>query len=256
MKGKNEFTESEIVRLKELIIKRCKSSSDKQKGIRAKMRKIGFYGKDDFGVKDMTIEKFENLIKRGVVKVIKDRTANSQKTHAMKKQVQVVSQNRVIVESFPPLVDENSEIIILGTIPGKESLLKNEYYASSRNSFWKIMSYLYNNKEELQNYGKKKECLKKHHIALWDVLSRCERDTSSDTNIVNEELNDMEVLLKEYTNIRRVICNGKQSFSYIKKAIENLNIDIEVAESTSSANTKMLEVKIENWKQCLDYEME
>ena len=70
MKGKNVFTRSEIEYLKELIKERCTADSSKQKGIRAKMRKVGFYGKDDFGITDMTIEKFEELINSGAIKVI------------------------------------------------------------------------------------------------------------------------------------------------------------------------------------------
>jgi len=69
MKGKNEFTKGEIAQLKSLIAERCKADSSKQKGIRAKMRKLGFYGGDDFGIKDMTIEKFEKLIEDEKIKI-------------------------------------------------------------------------------------------------------------------------------------------------------------------------------------------
>ena len=69
MKGKNEFTKEKIAQLKSLITERCKADSSKQKGIRAKMRRLGFYGGDDFGINDMTIEKFEQLIKSEKIKV-------------------------------------------------------------------------------------------------------------------------------------------------------------------------------------------
>ena len=63
MKGKNHFTEKEIACLRELISVRCNTiSKSKQKTIRDKMRDIGFYGRDDFGIIDMTIEKFESLV--------------------------------------------------------------------------------------------------------------------------------------------------------------------------------------------------
>ena len=72
MKGENVFTQSEISQLESLIRQRCAASPNEQKGIRAKMRKLGFYGGDDFGVKDMTIEKFRELIKDGRIRVIED----------------------------------------------------------------------------------------------------------------------------------------------------------------------------------------
>lgn len=69
MKGKNEFSQKEIKQLQELISLRMKVPSEKQKSIRQKMRKIGFYGGDDFGVKDMTLEKFNKLIKENIIKI-------------------------------------------------------------------------------------------------------------------------------------------------------------------------------------------
>lgn len=62
MKGTNVFTKSEINELRELIRQRVKADSSKQKRIRDKMRAIGFYGRDDFGIVDMTVEKFDKLI--------------------------------------------------------------------------------------------------------------------------------------------------------------------------------------------------
>ena len=58
MKGKNEFTQSEINEIVDLIRKRCSADREEQKQIRADMRRIGFYGRDDFGIFDMTEEKF------------------------------------------------------------------------------------------------------------------------------------------------------------------------------------------------------
>lgn len=62
MKGTNVFTKSEINELRELIRQRVKADRSKQKGIRDKMRAIGFYGRDDFDIVDMTVEKFDKLI--------------------------------------------------------------------------------------------------------------------------------------------------------------------------------------------------
>ena len=71
MKGKNTFTQDEIEQLKALIKERVQAKyRDKQKHIRAKMRAIGFYGGDDFGIKDCQLSDFENLIKSGRIKVL------------------------------------------------------------------------------------------------------------------------------------------------------------------------------------------
>lgn len=69
-KGKTSFTKVEIKKLKVLIENRCNASRDEQKKIRNQMRNIGFYGRDDFGIIDMTIEKFEGLIKTEKIKIV------------------------------------------------------------------------------------------------------------------------------------------------------------------------------------------
>ncbi len=70
MKGKDTFTLSEISELRNLIKERIKADRSRQKGIRAKMRRIGFYGSDDFGITDLQPSDFERLIKLGRVKVL------------------------------------------------------------------------------------------------------------------------------------------------------------------------------------------
>ena len=70
MKGKSNFKQSEIEQLKSLIRQRCNAIPSEQKAIRDKMRGLGFYVRDDWGITDMTIEKFERLIVDGVIKVI------------------------------------------------------------------------------------------------------------------------------------------------------------------------------------------
>ena len=63
MKGKNKFSPEEVNELRMLIRQRCNADRSQQKSIRAKMRRIGFYGGDDFGIIDMTVEKFDELIR-------------------------------------------------------------------------------------------------------------------------------------------------------------------------------------------------
>lgn len=46
MKGKKIFTSEEVFKIKELIRLKLQSSNNEQKGIRAKIRRIGFYWED------------------------------------------------------------------------------------------------------------------------------------------------------------------------------------------------------------------
>lgn len=69
MKGKREFTESEIARLRELIGERAQAPKGKQTQIRNKMRRIGFYGQDDWGIHDCQLEDLNGLIRSGQITV-------------------------------------------------------------------------------------------------------------------------------------------------------------------------------------------
>lgn len=69
MKGKNTFSAIEISELRSLIKERIKADRSRQKGIRAKMRRIGFYGSDDFGITDLQPADFEKLINSGRIKI-------------------------------------------------------------------------------------------------------------------------------------------------------------------------------------------
>jgi hypothetical protein len=70
MQGKNTFTQSEITELKQLIRDRIDANTSQQKSIRAKMRRIGFYGKNDFGINNLQPSDFEGLISSGQVKIV------------------------------------------------------------------------------------------------------------------------------------------------------------------------------------------
>ena len=80
MTNKNErkdtFTMDEVKELCVLIIRRCKASKlgdkNKQKNLREKMRKLGFYGGKFFGERDMDLCRFHKLIESGRLKIIDD----------------------------------------------------------------------------------------------------------------------------------------------------------------------------------------
>lgn len=147
------------------------------------------------------------------------------------------------IESFAPIVDSQSEILILGTMPSSESLRKNEYYSNSRNSFWKIIAAIYNDGKEFVNYEDKLNCIHKNHLALWDVYSSCEREGSLDSNIKQEIPNDLNAFLKLHPSIKKVVLNGREA-----ETAFNINFPHEYAMSSSSANAKSLDVKVSDWK--------
>lgn len=86
------------------------------------------------------------------------------------------------IKSFEPLVDKESKVLILGSMPGVMSLNKQQYYGNPRNHFWKIIYSLFNEVED-ELYEQKKAFLLRKGIALWDVINNCYREGSLDSNI-------------------------------------------------------------------------
>lgn len=154
--------------------------------------------------------------------------------------------NRIF--SFPPIVDSNSKILILGSIPGVKSLQKQQYYAHPQNKFWKIIFELLD-EAFTEDYGDKIQMLKKHCIALWDVIDSCERKGSLDSEIKNEEANQIPELLEKYPNIQAIFCNGGKSFKNAQKILgKHFKIPVFLLPSTSPLHTVSFEKKLEEWK--------
>lgn len=151
-----------------------------------------------------------------------------------------------MLESFAPIVDDDSRILVLGSMPGRESLMAGEYYRNQRNAFWRIISILFNNGQPFNSYEEKVACLRHNHIALWDTIKYCDREGSLDSNIRNAVRNDIAAFLKQYPNIKRVIANGATA----AKNVDYLP-DVLRAHSTSPACTIPFGKKLEEWRELL-----
>lgn len=156
-----------------------------------------------------------------------------------------------MITSFDPFVNSNTEILILGTMPGIASLEKQEYYAHPRNHFWKIMYTLFDGMPIAENFEAKINFLRGNRIGLWDVLQNCERKGSLDTHIKKQTENDFESLFQKFTGIRKIVFNGKESHRYfVKKFGQIKGITYYVMPSTSPANTMSFQKKLEIWSNC------
>ena len=109
-----------------------------------------------------------------------------------------------------PIYEKDSELLILGTIPSVKSRELGFYYMHPQNRFWKVLAAL-KEEEVPETIEEKKYFLKKHKIALWDVLASCEIAKSSDSSIKNIKVNDIGRLLKE-TNIKKIYITGKKAY--------------------------------------------
>ncbi|PKM90064.1 MAG: DNA-deoxyinosine glycosylase [Firmicutes bacterium HGW-Firmicutes-12] len=168
------------------------------------------------------------------------------------------SSNLCIKKSFNSIVNANSRVLILGSMPGEESLRKQEYYAYAKNQFWPIIYTIFDRELDL-SYERRVEFLLEKGIALWDVIERCERKGSLDANIRNERPNDINGLLENNPKIVLVCFNGTKAYETYKKKtgfLKDDKIKYQRLPSTSpipGKNIKSFAEKVEDWKIILEY---
>lgn len=165
-----------------------------------------------------------------------------------------------LVHSFEPVIGRKPRILILGSMPGVVSLQAVQYYANPRNAFWPIMAELFGIKIDC-DYEERVEQISCLPVVLWDTIKACHREGSLDSNIKKHQLeaNNIPSLLKQYSDIRLVACNGATSEKYFNQLVklrlpEDHGVVVKRLPSTSPANATMnFDQKLSSWREILDF---
>ena len=137
---------------------------------------------------------------------------------------------------FNPVFDKNSRVLILGSFPSVKSRQVEVYYGNKQNRFWRILSSFFGEELPLST-DEKISLLKRHYVALWDIVTQCEIVGSSDVTIKNYKVADLEIVTS-VANLELIILNGGKAAEIFKKNYSWLNIRTEFLPSTSPANTR------------------
>ena len=169
----------------------------------------------------------------------------------MKKPANKAIRTRVTHE-FPALYDRESQVLLLGSIPSPKSREMAFYYGHPQNRFWKVMAAVLGESVP-ETIAQKKAMLKKHHVALWDVLDSCTIVGASDTSIEDPVVNNIKELVKK-SKVTRIFCTGATAHKlYQKLCAQDVGIDAVKLPSTSPANCAVsLEKLVEAYKVILE----
>ncbi len=137
------------------------------------------------------------------------------------------------IKCFNYIADENSKVLILGSMPSVKSLEAGQYYAHPQNRFWRVMFSLFK-KEYSVDYEERKKLILDGGVALWDTIGECLRPGSMDSDIKNARPNDIRALLNKYPGITRIAANGGKSADMLAKFFPDLSFTR--LPSTSPAN--------------------
>lgn len=109
---------------------------------------------------------------------------------------------------FPPVVDVNTRVLILGSLPGEVSLAQGQYYAHRQNRFWLLVGDVIERDLVDMDYPARLDALLEHHIGLWDVVAEARRVGSLDSRIRNHASNDLIALIDTLPNLATIAFNG------------------------------------------------
>ena len=155
---------------------------------------------------------------------------------------------------FDPVEDASARVLILGTLPGAESLRLGEYYANRANNFWRIMGDLVGAMPEM-SYQDRLCRLKKNGIAVWDVCLSADRRGSLDSRIVQSSIipNEFGRFLQAHSRIRLIGFNGQPAERMFRRQVASdiSQFGCVVLPSTSSAHTIPYQEKLSRWRGAL-----
>ena len=152
------------------------------------------------------------------------------------------------LSGFTPVIDEGTQILILGSFPGVASLALQQYYGHPRNQFWPLLSAVLDDNLVDLPYLERLIRLRAHGIGLWDVLAACERNGSLDSAIRNPLANQFDLLHRRCPQLARICFNGKTSGKFATQ-FSSAGFETLVLPSSSPANAQStFEQKLALWR--------
>lgn len=156
------------------------------------------------------------------------------------------------LQGLPPVIGENTVVLVLGSFPGEASLAAGQYYAFARNHFWKILRALWPDgpgQPGPEDYAGRLAWMQSRGLGLWDVYGACERVGSLDARIRNAELNDFSILRQRCPRLQAIAHNGGESFRHARHT-RALGLPVHRLPSTSPANASWsFERKLQAWRE-------
>ena len=145
-----------------------------------------------------------------------------------------------LTHTLPIFIDKDSEILILGSFPSVKSREVMFYYGHKQNRFFPVLGRLFNEVAPT-TVEERKLFLKRHKIALYDVIEECDIEGSGDSSIKNVIPIDIASILSKYPNIKIIGITGNKAAYYFNRYLITKvgNIKVVYLPSTSPANAKM-----------------
>ncbi|MES2862355.1 MAG: DNA-deoxyinosine glycosylase [Pseudomonadota bacterium] len=153
----------------------------------------------------------------------------------------------MIKRAFAPVVDANTRLLILGSLPGDASLAADQYYAHPRNDFWRLIGGVLIRDLASLPYSDRLEALRAEGVGLWDVIADAQRSGSLDAAIRNPRATDLSGLIASHSKLTAVAFNGGTSARLGRKVIGVSSLTLIDLPSSSPAHARPFAEKAEAW---------
>ena len=155
--------------------------------------------------------------------------------------------------AFDPVVDANTRVLILGSLPGEASLAAGRYYAHPRNAFWRLTGAVIGRDLEALDYEARLAALRGAGIGLWDVIASAERSGSLDAAIRSPEAADLRGLVARLPALRAVAFNGGLAARLGGRILAGETPVLAALPSSSPAHARPFEQKLSAWRTLSDW---
>ncbi len=147
----------------------------------------------------------------------------------------MVSMAARVEHPLPPVFDGESRVLLLGTMPSPRSRATGFYYGHPQNRFWSVLAAAAGEHAPATR-EEKLDFLRRHRLALWDVLASCRIDGASDASIREPVPNDVAGLLRK-APIFAVFATGETAGRlYDRLCLPSTGVPARRLPSTSAAN--------------------
>ena len=159
-----------------------------------------------------------------------------------------------VKRSFPPVADERTRLLVLGSLPGEESLARSQYYANPRNHFWRLIGAVTGADLAALPYEERLRALLEKRVGLWDTVGSATRRGSLDGAIRDHRANDLADLAARLPELRAVGFNGGKSAALgVPQLAGWLDLALVPLPSSSPAYTRPFEAKLAEWMKLAPY---
>lgn len=157
------------------------------------------------------------------------------------------------LSGFPPVLDRETSILILGSFPSVASLAQGQYYAHPRNQFWRLLGACLGIELAALPYPDRLRTLLARGVGIWDVVARCRRQGSLDASVTDAQANPLAAYLREHApRVSRIGFNGGLSWKLGRHLADHGYRVYRLPSSSPAAALHSFEQKLAQWRMLFD----